>query len=139
MGPSWTDFNCHNDICPGNICPYQEYQLLLTLFWPNFKGMFLNPSLTDANCHSDICTGNICPPLEICRCSIYSLSWFLKRFFAYQIKGVHSTDSYDFQNVFFAYQIKGVLICLLKKRLNKINLGLRFLIINVEFLGFWKL
>ena len=37
------------------------YQLLLTQFWPNFKGGFLGPSLTDANCHSDICKRNICP------------------------------------------------------------------------------
>ena len=99
LGLSWTDFNYHNDICPGNICPgdicqYQEYlscywldfdqtlrvgswdyleqistiavtfvqatfvpatffesgisQLLLTWFWPNFKGRFLGPFLTDA-------------------------------------------------------------------------------------------
>ena len=94
-------------------------QLLLTWFWWNFTGRFLGTSRADSNCHSDICTGNICPPLEICRCSLYSLSWFLKRFFAYQIKGVHSTDSYDFQNVFFAYQIKGVLICLLKKKIEQ--------------------
>ena len=36
-------------------------QLLLTLFWPNFKAMFLGSSLKDANCHGDICPGNICP------------------------------------------------------------------------------
>ena len=40
-------------------------QLLLTRFWPNFKGRFLGPSLTDSNCHSDICPGNICPG-DIC-------------------------------------------------------------------------
>ena len=36
-------------------------QLLLTQFWPNFKGGFLGPSLADSNCHGDICPGNICP------------------------------------------------------------------------------
>ena len=35
---SWTDSNCHSDICPGNICqgdicPYQEY---LSCYWPDF-------------------------------------------------------------------------------------------------------
>ena len=34
--------------------------LLLTQFWPNFKGRFLGPSLTDAKCHSYISPGNIC-------------------------------------------------------------------------------
>ena len=38
MGLSWTDFNCHSNICPGNICPcdncpYQEY---LSCYWPDF-------------------------------------------------------------------------------------------------------
>ena len=73
MGPSWTDFNCHSDICSCNICPcdiWQEYcscywldfdqtstigplwhltgilQLLLTRFWPNFNDRFLRPSWT---------------------------------------------------------------------------------------------
>ena len=37
LGPSWTDSNCHVDICPGNncpgdICPYQEY---LSCYWPD--------------------------------------------------------------------------------------------------------
>ena len=36
-------------------------QLLVTRFWPNFKGRFLGPSLTDVNCHGIICLGNICP------------------------------------------------------------------------------
>ena len=35
-------------------------QLLLTLFWPNFKVRSLGPSLTDSNYHGDICPGNIC-------------------------------------------------------------------------------
>ena len=38
LGPSWTDSNCHADICPDNICPcdicpYQEY---LSCYWPYF-------------------------------------------------------------------------------------------------------
>ena len=38
LGLSWTDSNCHSDICPGNICqgdicPYQEY---LSCYWPDF-------------------------------------------------------------------------------------------------------
>ena len=41
--------------------PHQILQLLLTKFWPNFKGCFLGPYLTDANCHGAICSGNICP------------------------------------------------------------------------------
>ena len=36
-------------------------QLLLTQFWPNFKGRFQGQSLTDTNCYCDICQGNICP------------------------------------------------------------------------------
>ena len=36
-------------------------QLLLTWFWWNFKGSFLEPSLTDSNYQVDICLGNICP------------------------------------------------------------------------------
>ena len=37
LGPSWTDFNCYSDIrsgniCPGDICSYQEY----LWYWPNF-------------------------------------------------------------------------------------------------------
>merc|ERR1711942_291781 len=33
-----TDYNCHHDICPGNICagdicPYQQY---LSCYWPDF-------------------------------------------------------------------------------------------------------
>ena len=35
--------------------------LILTRFWPNFKGRFIGPSLTDSKCHSEICTGNVCP------------------------------------------------------------------------------
>ena len=35
-------------------------QLLLTWFWPNFKGRFLGQSLTDANCCGDICPGDNC-------------------------------------------------------------------------------
>ena len=37
------------------------YQLLLTRFWPNFKGRFLGQSITDAKCHGDIFPGNIFP------------------------------------------------------------------------------
>ena len=38
LGPSWTDFNCHRDICPGNIChddicPCPEY---LSCYRPDF-------------------------------------------------------------------------------------------------------
>ena len=33
-------------------------KVLVTQFWPNFKGSFLGPYLTDANCHGDICLGN---------------------------------------------------------------------------------
>ena len=33
LGTSRTDSNCHGDICPGNICPYQEY---LNCYWPDF-------------------------------------------------------------------------------------------------------
>ena len=37
-------------------------QLLLTRFWPNFKGRFLGQSLSDSNCYGDdIYPGNICP------------------------------------------------------------------------------
>ena len=41
-----------------NFCIYGLSQLLLTWFWPNFKGRFLGQSLTDANCCGDICPGN---------------------------------------------------------------------------------
>ena len=34
--------------------------LLLTQFWPNCKGRFLEPSWTDSNCKGDICPGDIC-------------------------------------------------------------------------------
>ena len=37
-------------------------QLLLTRFWPNFKGKFLGQFLQDSNCYGDdICPGNIYP------------------------------------------------------------------------------
>ena len=41
LGPSWTDFNCYNDICsgniyPGDICPYQEY---LSWNWPDYRNL----------------------------------------------------------------------------------------------------
>ena len=45
-----TDANCHGVICPVNICPGDicPYQLLLTRFWPNFKGSkFLDKSFLD--------------------------------------------------------------------------------------------
>ena len=35
-------------------------QLLLALFWPNFKGRFLRPFWTYSNCNSDSCPNNIC-------------------------------------------------------------------------------
>ena len=35
--------------------------LILTRFWPNFKGRFLGHSRTDSNCYGGICQGNICP------------------------------------------------------------------------------
>ena len=31
-GTYTTDYNCHHDICPGNICPYQQY---LSCYWPD--------------------------------------------------------------------------------------------------------
>ena len=40
-------------------------QLLLALFWPNFKGRFLGPFWTYSNCNNDICPGNICS-CDIC-------------------------------------------------------------------------
>ena len=38
LGPSWTDLNCHRDICPGNICHgdiflCQEYR---SCYWSDF-------------------------------------------------------------------------------------------------------
>ena len=33
LGPSSTDSNCHGDICPGYICPYQEN---FSCYWPDF-------------------------------------------------------------------------------------------------------
>ena len=33
LGPSWTYSNCHGDIFPGDICPYQEY---LSWYWNDF-------------------------------------------------------------------------------------------------------
>ena len=76
MGLSWTDFNCHSNICPGQHLSWWHLsisgisQLLLTRFWPNFKGRFLGLSWTDFNYHSIICPCNICPgnicPGNIC-------------------------------------------------------------------------
>ena len=40
-------------------------QLLLTRFWPNFKGRFQGTSRTDSNCYSYSCPGNNCPG-DIC-------------------------------------------------------------------------
>ena len=58
-------------------------QLLVTRFWPNFKGRFLGPSLTDVNCHGIICLGNICPG-HICsyqhNLSCYWLTSFWPKF-----------------------------------------------------------
>ena len=36
LGLSWTDSFCHSDICPGDICPDQEY---LSCHWPDFDQM----------------------------------------------------------------------------------------------------
>ena len=33
LGAYTTDYNCHRRICPGNICPYQQY---LSCYWPDF-------------------------------------------------------------------------------------------------------
>ena len=33
LGTSTTKSNCHGDICPGNICPYQQY---LSCYWSSF-------------------------------------------------------------------------------------------------------
>ena len=46
----------------------QESFLLVTRFWPNFKGRLLGTSLTDANCHGDICPGDICQYQECFSC-----------------------------------------------------------------------
>ena len=48
-------------------------QLLLTRFWPNFKGRFLGLSWTDFNYRNNIwpgniCPGNICPNQEYLNC-----------------------------------------------------------------------
>ena len=48
-------------------------QLLVTQFWPNFKGRFLGPSSTDSNYNGDICPSNICHG-DICPHQKY-LSW----------------------------------------------------------------
>ena len=49
-------------ICPGDICPYQEYlSCYWQPLWPNFKDRFLGISRTDSNCHSGIYPDNICP------------------------------------------------------------------------------
>ena len=37
LGLSWTDFYCRSEICPGDICPHQEY---LSCYWPNFDETF---------------------------------------------------------------------------------------------------
>ena len=64
-------------------------QLLLTGFWWNFKGSFLEPSLTDSDYQVNICPFNICP-CEICPYQDYlrlTLCWpkfegrFLEPFF----------------------------------------------------------
>ena len=38
LGPSWTDFNCHDEICLGNICPgdFFPYQKYLSCYWQEF-------------------------------------------------------------------------------------------------------
>ena len=63
-------------------------QLLLTWFWPNFKGRFLGQCLTDAKWHNNICPGNIFPG-NICQYQEYiSCCWpnhdqtFCTQFFA---------------------------------------------------------
>ena len=45
--------------CECLTCP--PTQLLLSRFWWNFKGRFLESSLTDANRYGGICPVNICP------------------------------------------------------------------------------
>ena len=37
LGQFWKDANCHGDICPSDICPYQEF---LNCFLPNFDQTF---------------------------------------------------------------------------------------------------
>ena len=53
-------------------------QLLMTQFWPNFKGRILGPCLKDADCYGDICQGNICPG-DICSYMQY-LSFYWSNF-----------------------------------------------------------
>ena len=48
LGPPLTDANCHRDICPGNICPYQEY-LSFQWHWPNFDQTFCTQTFLDLN------------------------------------------------------------------------------------------
>ena len=71
LGPSLTDANCRSDIftgniCPSDICPYQEY---LSCCLPYFD-QTLKVGCWDANCHGKICPGNICPA-NICPCQEY--------------------------------------------------------------------
>ena len=37
LQPSLIEANCHGDLCPGNICPYQQY---LSYCWSNFDQTF---------------------------------------------------------------------------------------------------
>ena len=44
LRPFLPDANPHSDICPGNICPYQEY---LSCYVPNFDQTFWNQVFVD--------------------------------------------------------------------------------------------
>ena len=44
----------------GHLSILGIYQLLLTRFWPNFKGRLMGIFRTNSNWPSDICLGNIC-------------------------------------------------------------------------------
>ena len=48
--------------------------MLLTPYWPNFKGRFQKPCLTDANRYGDIC------PITICSGDIWPYQEYLSRY-----------------------------------------------------------
>ena len=56
--------------CRGRKLKKSIISAIITRFWPNFKGRFLETFRTDFKCHSDICPGNICPG-DICRYQPY--------------------------------------------------------------------
>ena len=96
LGAYRTDSNyqvdiCLCNICPGNICPYQEY---LSCYWPDvnqtLKVGFWNLFLTDANhygdiCPINICLGNICPYQEYLSCYWPVFDHTLKIAFLYHL------------------------------------------------------